>query len=291
MLEKYRQDLTGGSRLIGLIPEDDLLSLRQEIEVSFRPASTVQVTRAVAAIIGSFKIGDVLGDPAAYTHAMASELAAYSADVLDDAARRARRILKWLPAIAEMVEICDGVIAERRRQLSIVDQMLDEYRCQRERRRRLEDKAARIRAAYGDAVAVSGDELELAQSLRARAPLGKFETLSDSLDRGEPWAARFIRRCALAELARRAERAGRIGTGRAVAIIALIMVDEPTARRQLADEIGEDDPSLFREFEGVIGFDSPQQEADFDAVIEQIAAAALSDRGQIPRGCPVKKFQ
>jgi hypothetical protein len=288
-LEKYRQELAG-SRLIDrhsrLIPEDDLLSLQQAIQARLRPASAVQVARVVGAIIGSFKIGDVLGDPAAYTNAMTSELAAYPADVLNEAVRRARRTLKWLPAIAEMVEICGELIAESRRQLCIADRMLEEHGRRRRqieaRRCRLEDKAARIAAVYGDAVAVSADELDLAQSLRHWS-LGKFCTLSESLDRGEPWAATFIRRSALAELARRAEKAARIGPGRAAAITGLIMVDEPAARRQLANEIGKDS-SLFHEFaipidDDVVNFDSVQNQADFDAAVAQIAAAAWEEAG------------
>jgi hypothetical protein len=282
MLEKYRQELAGGSRLLGFIPEDDLRSLQREIQTNFRPAEAAQVDRIVAAIFGSFQTGDVLGDPAAYAKAMTSELAAYPADVLNEAVRRARRTIKWLPSISEMVAICEGLIAELQRQLDIVNRMLWEYKfrqqqieAQRARRRRLEEKAARIAAVYGDAVAVSADELDLAESSRARS-LRKFDTLNEALDRGELWAATFIKRIALAELARRAEKAARIGPGRAAAITMLIMVDEPAARRQLENEIGKD-ASLFHEFafpNGVVNCFGVQNEADFDAAVTQIADAA-----------------
>jgi hypothetical protein len=283
MVEKYRHELAGGSRLIGLIPEDDLLSLQREIQANFRPASAAELARAVAAIIGSFKIGDVLGDPAAYTKAMTSELAEYPAEVLNEAVRLARRTLSWLPSISEMVAICQALMDELRRQLGIVDRILQQIEAQRARRRRLEDKAARMRAAYGDAVAVSADELELALSLR-HPSLGKFETLSEDLERGEDWAATFIRRSALAECARRAEKARRINAGSATAIAKLVMVDEPAARQQLADQIGEDYPFLSLVAipigdDGMNCFDTGRQRADFDAAVAQIAAAAWNDGG------------
>jgi hypothetical protein len=218
----------------------------------------------------------VIGDSAAYANAMASELAGYPADVLNEAVRRARRTLEWLPAIAQMTRICDHIIAERQYQLSIAERMLEETEAQQARRRGLEDKAARMRAAYGDA-AVSADELDLALSFRHSSfGRGRFATLPESLESGEHWAAVLIRRLALAESARRAEKAGHINAESAAAIAELVMVDEPAARQQLADQIGEDYP--FRSLVAVsIGKDDLPQY--FDAVVEQIADAALSDRG------------
>jgi hypothetical protein len=97
------------------------------------------------ALFGSFKVAGVVLDPDAFTAAMNAELAEFPVDVLQDAVRHARRTLKWLPSIAEMIEICKEVGFPRRDQLNIAKQM------EREHRRRAELAAEREERARKNA--------------------------------------------------------------------------------------------------------------------------------------------
>jgi len=275
-----------------LIAPDHLSMLRESIDASLKPAPLADIRKAVAVLVASFKIPSNLEDPPMFTRLLINDLAMYPADILDEAIRRARRTFKWLPSIAEMVEICEQLVGERRSWLRTVDQMMDEHHrrrkeaerqaereAERERARRLrKEQAARIRALHGDAVAVSPEEIQLATYLRPimRWPIGKIFAWHESLDRGELWAAKHCRRLALAERARRVELKGLISPGHAVAIARLAMFDEPAARWKLADEIG-DDPFA----EQVVDHApcSAEEGPDFNAAVMELEAAAWKERG------------
>jgi hypothetical protein len=270
-----------------LIAPDHLSMLRESIDASLKPAPLADIRKAVAVLVASFKIPSNLEDPPMFTRLMINDLAIYPADILDEAIRRARRMFKWLPSIAEMVEICDQLIGERRSWLRTADQMMEEHHRRREKaeredhgRRLREEQAARIRALYGDAVAVSPDEIKLATYLRPimHWPIGKMFAWHESLNRGELWAARLCRRLALAERAKRAEVKGLIPPGRAAAIATLVLVDESATRSKFSDEIGED-PFVECRLESLRNpvpcFEGPE----FSAAVMEIEAAAWTERG------------
>jgi len=268
-----------------LIAPDHLSMLRESIDASLKPAPLADIRKAVAVLVASFKIPSNLEDPPMFTRLMINDLAIYPADILDEAIRRARRMFKWLPSIAEMVEICDQLIGERRSWLRTADQMMEEHHRRREKaeredhgRRLREEQAARIRALHGDAVAVSPDEIELATYLRPimRWPIEKMFAWHASLNRGELWPARLFLRLVLAERAKRAEVKGLIPPGHAAAIARLAIVDEPTARWKLADEIGEDP---FAEQVGDLAPCSAEEGPDFNAAVMKLEAAAWEERG------------
>jgi hypothetical protein len=270
-----------------LIAPDHLSMLRESIDASLKPAPLADIRKAVAVLVASFKIPSNLEDPPMFTRLMINDLAMYPADILDEASRRARRMFKWLPSIAEMVEICDQLVGERRSWLRTADQMMEEHHRRREKaeredhgRRLRDEQAARIRALHGDAVAVSPDEIELATYLRPimRWPIGKMFAWHESLHRGELWAARLCRRLALAERAKRAEVKGLIPPGRAAAIATLVLIDESATRSKFSDEIGED-PFVGSRLESLRNptpcFDGPE----FSAAVMEIEAAAWTERG------------
>jgi hypothetical protein len=128
-----------------LIPLGELPGVIAQLEQSLRPATRQDVKKAVMALFGSFKVAGVVLDPDAFTAAMNAELAEFPVDVLQDAVRHARRTLKWLPSIAEMIEICKEVGFPRRDQLNIAKQM------EREHRRRAELAAEREERARKNA--------------------------------------------------------------------------------------------------------------------------------------------
>jgi len=99
----------------------------------------------------TFKIGaDLLEDRPTFARAMKAELAKYPADLLDQAIIRVRRDPKFpfLPAIGEMVAICDELLRERHKLLHRVDWMMAEH----DRRRHQEREAAEREHAEATAV-------------------------------------------------------------------------------------------------------------------------------------------
>jgi hypothetical protein len=74
-------------------------------------------------LAGSFKLGSSVEDPEIFVSGMIEELAGYPADILETAIRHARRTLRCLPAIAEMVKICEDLVSDRRRQLAALERI------------------------------------------------------------------------------------------------------------------------------------------------------------------------
>jgi hypothetical protein len=147
-----------------LVPKDELPSLVAEIEQRLAPAKPADVAKAVAMLFASFKVGDVLQDPKVFGQLMREELAEFPADVLEEGVRHARRTLKWLPSIAEMIEICAEIRAPLRQPLSVVQLMEKEYqrRAKREADRERWRLAQALRYKLEDPVweITSVDELD-----------------------------------------------------------------------------------------------------------------------------------
>jgi hypothetical protein len=255
---------------------ETLPALRKQAEAALRPASCLEVAQIVALLGASFKSADVFEDRNAFGLAMIEELGDCPADVLHEAMRTARRTLKWFPSIAEIVTICDGLMAGRRADLHTISRIEHEHarrQAEQERRRAEEAEAqrrvaelqARIRRRFGEE-APTPDDIELACAAR---PIfyrdGVLATILGALDEGEPWAATLCRRLALAWRAKRAAGKGLVDAERAVAIAQLAIGDEAQARRQL--EQIEAAPVV-----PIAIIDSSS--ADFRSVIDAILAAA-----------------
>jgi hypothetical protein len=127
-----------------LVPIDDLPDLIGEIERALRPAPPKEVAKAVAVLLGSFKVGNVLQDQAAFTRAMLTELAEFPADVLMAGVVEARRTLNWLPSIAEMITFCGNARSPRKEQLRRANQMLIQHRRRAELAAEREDRARKL---------------------------------------------------------------------------------------------------------------------------------------------------
>jgi hypothetical protein len=281
LLEQYRYAIDGGYSQ--LIPLDHLLSLREAIEASLRPAAWPVIVKAVGVLVASFKVGSVLQDKSAFTQLMMTELAAYPEDILDQAITQARRTIKWLPSIAEMIELCDGLVGERRRRLGIITRLIEEQEREQEKAeledrdvRLREEQAARIRALHG--IAVSPEDIKFAGDFRPfmRWPLGKFSGWAESLDRGELWAAKFCSRLALVVRAQRCEDHVLIRHEHTVALAELVIADEAAARRQVEDmEAGNIKDRL----------PLPESLGDLETAVSGIEAAAWSEHGIFEDDC------
>jgi hypothetical protein len=120
MLEKYAAALAAEEAAIAA---DDLPLLRRVLVARLQPAARVDVAAAVMVLAGSFKLGSHIEDPEIFVSGMIEELSAYPADILEAAVRGARRSLKALPSIAEMVALCEGLVEERRAQLAALERI------------------------------------------------------------------------------------------------------------------------------------------------------------------------
>jgi len=192
-----------------LIPSDHLRALRHEVEASLRPASPEQVAQALAMLVGSFKVGDVLEDRRAFARAMMKQLAPYPVWVFPEMIWRAQRKFEWLPSIAEVIAICDELMNERRRLLRVLDRTNGEYRRRQEEACRIEERQhrdqrwiadleARAIATHGEAALQAGD-LVLAMQLRpAPRCRGRWITWGQALKT----RSRVTLASGLAELAR-----------------------------------------------------------------------------------------
>jgi hypothetical protein len=126
-----------------LVPQDQLPALLNELAASLVPATRNEVAKAVTVLCGCFKIANVVESPGTFAKAMIDELADYPASVLDESISQARRTIKWLPSIAEMVEICDALVAKRRLELRFANRMDMEHE---RRRQQEEEQERRVRA-------------------------------------------------------------------------------------------------------------------------------------------------
>ena len=237
-----------------LIPLDHLSILNEVIEASLKPAARADLAKAVALLFASFKVGDVLEDRPAFTRLMIAELAVYPTDILERAIIQARRTIKWLPSIAEMIAICNEFFDERGSQLYIVQRMIGEHRrrldvaasrtaeAERKAKREQERKAhlqkieMRARERFGDDGPLPGD-IQLADSISNSEVSrgGKRISWQAALAAGELWAAKFSRLMGLAARLRQALEQGRISWDRALAIAKMIPTDEANARSQIDD--------------------------------------------------------
>lgn len=243
-----------------LIPEAELAALRGELEDSLTPASPREITKAVAVIMGVFKIptGTVIIDPTAFFDAMRSSFShsGYPADAINEAIIRAHTRERWTPDTATILETAGEIVQGRRLRLYSIERMLQEHlrrqqaaaerdaEAEREAKREMDRQAelerrrqveARARERFGDDAPLPGD-LELADALIGQIKRGGVPvSWLAALARGEHWAAKYCRLMALAERVRRALVQGQVSWDDALAATKLIVIDEQTARHRIAD--------------------------------------------------------
>jgi hypothetical protein len=184
--------------------------------------------------------------PDVYIGAMSSELEEFPADVLRETVTIARRTLRFLPSIAEMISIAETLVLERRRMLRNVERMereherrraAQEQQEQRERERRERDEEIGRKLAAVPGAPRLGEFLladEAMRFLRAGHVWSRWQTADEwksSLLRGEAWA---FTACRLGLLAQQACE-NPIGPKARIEILKLAMHD-PMRAREMFEE-------------------------------------------------------
>jgi hypothetical protein len=133
-----------------MFDENSLQTLALRISDRHRCTTREEIGEHIALLLGSFPYSNV-PDPDVYTRMMIEEIAAVgpSLMVLDSACRSLRRSLRWLPSIAQVLEII-AVETERWGERLECTRHLVEHHARaifnlRELRRRMEGKAAESR--------------------------------------------------------------------------------------------------------------------------------------------------
>ena len=98
---------------VSLVPQDDLRKILKEIDLSLIPAPAKRGQATAALILGPFRKSDV-NDPSVYLGALLKELSRYSIDVHHELIGRIHRGCRFCPSIAEVVELADAIVAERK---------------------------------------------------------------------------------------------------------------------------------------------------------------------------------
>jgi hypothetical protein len=113
------------------IPAAYLPAIRHDLMAQLQPASAKELSKALAALEGSFKWSSSgsIQDRDVYMAAMAAELRDYSYRVLLDAIQAARRAEEWIPSVATMIRYADAQAKRFRYALRTLDRV--------EQRRRL----------------------------------------------------------------------------------------------------------------------------------------------------------
>src|ERR1700730_14570132 len=105
--------------------------------------SPIRSRSSLKVLFASFKVGDVLEDRPTFTRLMIVKLAAYPRHRRPGDHSSPAQI-KRLPSIAEMIEICNQLVGERRRRLGIVARLIEEREREQEKAE-LEARDVRLR--------------------------------------------------------------------------------------------------------------------------------------------------
>jgi hypothetical protein len=100
----------------GLVPRAVLPAVIRDLQLALRPASENELRMAVARLTTSYPTARP-PSPEGYILALLEELSGYPADVVIAAVREVRRTVKFLPAVAEVVEAAEKHVRDRRRML------------------------------------------------------------------------------------------------------------------------------------------------------------------------------
>jgi hypothetical protein len=230
-----------------LPPIDQLELLQRQIRASNESVGLAGAGQAVAVLIGSFKVGNVFESREhrqAFALAMVQQLAEFPGWVLDAAIRRAPREFAWLPAISEMIALCNQQWEPQRRRAPAIRAMEAEHQRRQqeaaEQQRRRDDDARyvgeiqdRAISVYGAAALLPGDIECAGQLRRVLRRGGRFFTWRECLSSGEPWAAKLCRQLALIARLIRARRDGRCDPENSASIADLVISDEGAARLRI----------------------------------------------------------
>ncbi|WP_420564156.1 hypothetical protein [Thalassobaculum sp.] len=138
--------------------------LRGELEAANEAIEINALERALAKMVGAYPQRPQ-GDQRPYILALAENIAEYPEDVVRDACRQIVRTSKWLPTVAELVEICEELADRRRKALrhlnacSEVRRQHADRQAKAEVRREVQDAENRRRRAANAAVLAGLREL------------------------------------------------------------------------------------------------------------------------------------
>jgi hypothetical protein len=147
-VEQYIHLLTRSNRLI---PLTSIPTVRRVIEAALVPAAPEELGKALAVVNASFKwpSAEVIEDRDAYLVAMGVALKSYPYQVLIDTIREATCVLKWIPAISELIELADKRTRLLRKALLRLDRMPSEHRQIQRAQAAAEQKSAEAAERYG----------------------------------------------------------------------------------------------------------------------------------------------
>jgi hypothetical protein len=110
----------------GLVPRAVLPAVIRDLQLALRPASENELRMAVARLTTSYPTARP-PSPEGYILALLEELSGYPADVVIAAVREVRRTVKFLPAVAEVVEAAEKHVRDRRRMLFAARAMVEAH--------------------------------------------------------------------------------------------------------------------------------------------------------------------
>ena len=109
-----------------LLPARVLDAVITELEPHCRPDMPEHLLACVTATLGCFR-DNTLASPEILVRGFVEEMAGYPADVIEDTARELRRTSKFMPTIAEAVEIANRLLRGRRGALTAALAMRAEH--------------------------------------------------------------------------------------------------------------------------------------------------------------------
>jgi hypothetical protein len=99
--------------------DDELPALKDLIARALKPIEPLRCKKCVSYLFTQIpKMPATMNDPesaSAFAAGMVEEMCIFPEDAIDEAIRRARRKYKFMPSIAEMVELIEGIMKPRRR--------------------------------------------------------------------------------------------------------------------------------------------------------------------------------
>jgi len=194
--------------------------------------------------------GPALAD--VYIHALAAELENYPPDILRETVSIARRTLRFLPSIAEIIEIADRLMGERQRMLKNITALEREHALREEQRQSESVASASGRSETPNSVTSSRQSLARRGSASSFLPRRRCASGGQANWRadGNPpthgkqrsCAARLGRSRSVASVCWRKQAcANPIGRSARMAILSTAMTDEWQARDMLKAAIASTD--------------------------------------------------
>jgi hypothetical protein len=232
-----------------LIPRVDLAVLIPALERRLVPANERQIAGALAMIGSAWpfahqKLHGAVAD--LYATQLAEDLAGFPHDVIALAIRHLRRTSKFLPSIAELLEVCSERHAEALARLHITRQHVAEHnrrdafahrRVEQEARleRQREQDLSSLRQTFGDRVVdITADDLMRASGATHCVGPWLVHRWHEGVENGEAWVPQAIPLLAIAGRCWQAFEEGRLAGPRLCEAISAARTDLQAAERIIA---------------------------------------------------------